>query len=164
MALRFTFRQSEGSCHRWKVLRFSWYIDLTGFNVNVDRLRNYASLDRWVMPINFTHDKLSQNRQKTRQLIVLARADYSFFISTFYPLTFSPSFLAWTFYVAFETLKLSDVSCAKLVPLVRELTAKRYRRRRRDPREPLIKRHLLLNDFPVFSPVFATIPPSRRRG
>lgn len=80
-ALHFTFRQREGSCRRWKVLRFSRRIDLAGFNVNVDRLRNRASLTSgWVMPINFTCDKPSQNRQKARQL-TLARADYSFFIS-----------------------------------------------------------------------------------
>lgn len=40
---------------RWKILRFSRRIDLAEFNVNVDRLRNRASLDGWVMPINFIH-------------------------------------------------------------------------------------------------------------
>lgn len=77
----FTSPSGNAKGRRWKVLRFSRRIDLAGFNVNVDRLRNHASLTSgWVMPINFTCDKPSQNRQKARQL-TLARADYSFFIS-----------------------------------------------------------------------------------
>jgi len=76
------------------------------------------SLNRWVMPINLTRDKPSQNRQKVRQL-ALAQADYSFFISTPVPtaLTFSLSSLARTsrFCAAFTALKLSDALNSSLL-------------------------------------------------